>query len=91
MRQKINQYIKKIKKITLALLLLGAFVLKAQEVNKNKISNEVVRIYDSINKVKQAEKTKIEKELWYNKIGLRGYVQVRYNGLLSSNDKVACE
>jgi len=77
------------KKITLAFLLLGAISTKAQEVNK--ISKEVIRVFDSINKEKQVEKAKIEKELWYNKIALRGYVQVRYNGLLSSNDKVSCD
>ena len=77
------------KKITLAFLLLGAITTKAQEVNK--ISKEVIRVFDSINKEKQVEKAKLEKELWYNKIALRGYVQVRYNGLLSSNDKVSCD
>ena len=77
------------KKITLAFLLLGAIITKAQEVNK--ISKEVIRVFDSINKEKQVEKAKLEKELWYNKIALRGYVQVRYNGLLSSNDKVSCD
>jgi hypothetical protein len=79
------------KKIILALLLLSVFITKAQEIDKNKISIEVIRIFDSINKEKQAEKSKLEKELWYNKIGLRGYVQVRYNGLFSTNDKVACD
>ena len=77
------------KKITLAFLLLGAIIAKAQEVNK--ISKEVIRVFDSISKEKQVEKVKLEKELWYNKIALRGYVQVRYNGLLSSNDKVSCD
>jgi hypothetical protein len=47
---------------------------------------------DSLNQVKIAEeKSKPKKENWYENIGLRGYVQIRYNGLLSSNDKVSCD
>ena len=67
------------------------FLNNAQESNKSEIKKEVVRILDSIsliNKVKQTEKTKSDKEDWYNKVSIRGYVQVRYNGLFSSNDKV---
>lgn len=82
------------KKITLAFLLLGAFVAKAQEVKKDEIKKEVVRVLDSINSIdkeKQAEKAKADKELWFNKISIRGYVQTRYNGLLSTNDKVSCD
>ncbi len=70
------------------------FLNNAQESNKSEIKKEVVRILDSIsliNKVKQTEKTKSDKEDWYNKVSIRGYVQVRYNGLFSSNDKVSCE
>ena len=70
------------------------FLNTAQESNKSEIKKEVVRILDSIsliNKVKQTEKTKSDKEDWYNKVSIRGYVQVRYNGLFSSNDKVSCE
>jgi hypothetical protein len=39
----------------------------------------------------EEEKTKVKQEHWYDNIGIRGYVQVRYNGLFSSNDKVSCE
>jgi hypothetical protein len=48
---------------------------------------------DSINKVKKEsqEKAKTKKEGWYDKISIRGYAQIRYNGLLSSNDKVSCD
>ena len=82
-----------------------SFEAQAQKDNKTEIKNEVFRILDSINstaKVKQSEsdknierenieKTKAEKGDWYNKISIRGYVQIRYNGLFSTNDKVSCE
>lgn len=82
-----------------------SFAAHAQKDNKTEIKNEVFRILDSINstaKVKQSEndknierenieKTKAEKGDWYNKISIRGYVQIRYNGLFSTNDKVSCE
>lgn len=82
-----------------------SFTAQAQKDNKTEIKNEVFRILDSINstaKVKQSEndknierenieKTKAEKGDWYNKISIRGYVQIRYNGLFSTNDKVSCE
>jgi len=93
------------KKILFASLLFVSFATQAQDVKKDEIKKEVVRILDSINSVnkekltekeKQIVKEKIDnekadKEAWYNKIAIRGYVQVRYNGLFSSNDKVACE
>jgi hypothetical protein len=81
------------KKILIALFLVSTGVLQAQEINRDEISREVVRIMDSINKVKAAEeKAKPKKESqWYDKISLRGYAQVRYNGLLSTNDKVSCD
>jgi len=93
------------KKFLFASLLLFSFAVKAQDVKKEDIKKEVVRILDSINaagKEKQVEKDKIalkekadkekaDKEAWYNKIAIRGYVQVRYNGLFSTNDKVNCE
>ncbi len=64
----------------------------AQDVQKDEITKSVIRIVDSINKAKQQEdKNKPKKEHWYDNIGIRGYAQVRYNGLLSSNDKVSCE
>ena len=85
--------------------LFFSFTAQAQEDNKSEIRNEVFRILDSINftaRVKQSEnekniykeiieKTKSDKEAWYNKISIRGYVQIRYNGLFSTNDKVSCE
>jgi hypothetical protein len=79
------------KKILFAGLLIVSSLLNAQNIKKDEISREVVRVLDSINTVKQAEKAKADKELWYNKISIRGYVQVRYNGLLSTNDKVSCD
>jgi hypothetical protein len=81
------------KKLLFALFILGAGALQAQDLNKDAISKEVVRVLDSINKVKAAEeKAKPKKDTqWYDKISIRGYAQVRYNGLLSTNDKVSCE
>jgi hypothetical protein len=80
------------KKLLIALFIISTAVLQAQDVNKDAISKEVVRVLDSINKVKAAEeKAKPKKEVWYDKISIRGYAQVRYNGLLSSNDKVSCD
>ena len=64
----------------------------AQDVQKDEITKSVIRIVDSINKAKEQEdKNKPKKEHWYDNIGIRGYAQVRYNGLLSSNDKVSCD
>jgi hypothetical protein len=79
------------KKILFAGLLIVSSLLNAQDIKKVEISKEVFRVLDSINKVKDAEKTKADKELWYNKISVRGYVQARYNGLFSTNDKVSCD
>ena len=73
-------------------LVLFSCLVSAQEINKEAINKEVVRVLDSINKVKLAEeKAKAKKDLWYDKISLRGYAQIRYNGLLSTNDKVSCD
>lgn len=73
-------------------LILCALNMQAQETNKGEISKAVVRVLDSINKVKIAEeKSKPKKEHWFDNIGIRGYVQIRYNGLFSTNDKVSCE
>jgi Phosphate-selective porin O and P len=73
-------------------LALFSCIVSAQETNKEIITKEVVRVLDSINKVKLAEeKAKVKKDLWYDKISLRGYAQIRYNGLLSTNDKVSCD
>lgn len=64
-----------------------------KEINKQDVKNEVLRILDSINKAKLPE-TKSGggvEEHWYDRISLRGYAQIRYNGLFSTNDKVSCE
>ncbi|WP_026708837.1 porin [Flavobacterium frigidarium] len=81
------------KKLLFALFILGAGALQAQDLNKDAISKEVVRVLDSINKLKAAEENAKPKKdtQWYDKISIRGYAQVRYNGLLSTNDKVSCE
>jgi len=93
------------KKFLFASLLVVSSAVHAQDVKKDEIKREVVRILDSINSVnkekqvekdqlvekEKAEKLKADKEAWYNKLSIRGYVQVRYNGLLSSNDKVSCD
>jgi hypothetical protein len=82
---------KKIVFSTIAFLIVASGV-NAQELNKDAITAEVVRVMDSINKVKESqEKAKPKKEVWYDKISIRGYAQVRYNGLLSTNDKVSCD
>lgn len=93
------------KKFLFASLLVVSFATNAQDVKKDEIKKEVVRILDSINSInkekqvekdkqiekEKAEKIKADKEAWYNKLSLRGYVQVRYNGLFSTNDKVSCD
>ena len=90
------------KKILFAGLLFISFAVNAQDVNKDAVKKEVIRVLDSINKAKQAEtssttkkevteKEKSDKDAWYKKFSFRGYLQVRYNGLFSTNDKVSCE
>ncbi|PKB16327.1 porin [Flavobacterium sp. 5] len=86
------------RKILFAILLVVSFVVNAQDTRKDEIKKEVIRVLDSINsankeKVKQAEieKSEKDKELWYHKISFRGYAQIRYNGLFSTNDKVSCD
>ncbi|OXA82612.1 porin [Flavobacterium frigidimaris] len=77
----------------LAMLLLFACVSNAQELSKEDVKKEVVRLLDSINKAKLPDtKSGVSNdEHWYDRISLRGYAQIRYNGLLSTNDKVSCE
>ena len=77
----------------LAILLLCSCVLSAQELSKEDVKKEVVRLLDSINKAKLPDtKSGVSNnEHWYDRISLRGYAQIRYNGLLSTNDKVSCE
>ncbi|KAF2080222.1 porin [Flavobacterium sharifuzzamanii] len=87
-----------IKRKLLAVLLLLTCAANAQETNKQELNkqdvkNEVMRVLDSINKAKLPE-TKSGggvEEHWYDRISLRGYAQIRYNGLFSTNDKVSCE
>jgi hypothetical protein len=84
---------KMIKRKLVAVLLLISCAVSAQDMNKQEVKNEVIRILDSINKAKLPE-TKSGggvEEHWYDKISLRGYAQIRYNGLFSTNDKVSCE
>ncbi|MHC0446842.1 porin [Flavobacterium sp. 3-218] len=87
-----------IKKIILAVALIAVSVANAQEpnkqeLNKQDVKNEVMRILDSINKAKLPETKSGSgvEEHWYDRISLRGYAQIRYNGLLSTNDKVSCD
>ncbi|MWB93420.1 porin [Flavobacterium sp. GA093] len=82
-----------IKRKIIAVLLLLTCAAQAQDLNKQEVKNEVMRILDSINKTKLVETNAgvINTEHWYDKISLRGYVQVRYNGLFSTNDKVSCD
>jgi hypothetical protein len=76
-----------------AILLLITGVIHAQDVKKEDVKKEVIRLLDSINKAKLPEtKSGVSNtEHWYDRISLRGYAQVRYNGLFSTNDKVSCE
>lgn len=82
-----------IKRKLVAVLLLMNFAAIAQDLNKQEVKNEVIRILDSINKAKLPDtKSGVSnEEHWYDRISLRGYAQIRYNGLLSTNDKVSCE
>lgn len=93
-----------INKPIVIVLLLFSCVLNAQVVNKEEIKKEVVRLLDSINNAKlvdakapistkeELDKKELDKdERWYDKVSLRGYAQIRYNGLLSTNDKVSCD
>ncbi len=82
-----------IKKIIVAVLLVITCGAKAQELNKQDVKNEVMRLLDSINKSKLPDtKSGVSgEEHWYDRISLRGYAQIRYNGLFSTNDKVSCD
>ena len=82
-----------IKRKIIAVLLLLTCAANAQDLNKQEVKNEVIRILDSINKAKLPEtKSGVSnEEHWYDRISLRGYAQIRYNGLFSTNDKVSCD
>jgi hypothetical protein len=80
------------KKVILGIVVLISVWAEAQVVTEDKMTKSVLRILDSISKIKVSEeKSNPKKEHWYDNIGLRGYVQVRYNGLISTNDKVSCD
>ena len=80
------------KKYIFALVLLSTIIGNAQEIKKEEVAKYVEHIMDSIKKAKETEdKAKVKGDAWYDKISLRGYAQVRYNGLFSSNDRVSCE
>lgn len=36
-------------------------------------------------------RTEVKSTKWYDKLSIRGYAQVRYNGLLETNSKLGCE
>ncbi|TDO84262.1 phosphate-selective porin O/P [Flavobacterium chryseum] len=81
-----------IKRKIIAILLLFTCVANAQELSKEDVKKEVIRLLDSINKAKLPDtKSGVADEHWYDRISLRGYAQIRYNGLFSTNDKVSCE
>lgn len=81
------------KRKIIAIVLLFSYLANAQDLKREDVKKEVIRILDSINKAKLSE-TKtgdIQTDHWYEKFSLRGYAQIRYNGLFSTNDKVSCE
>jgi hypothetical protein len=82
-----------IKRKIIAVLLLITCVSHAQDLKKEDVKKEVIRLLDSINKAKLPDtKSGVSgEEHWYDRISLRGYAQVRYNGLFSTNDKVSCD
>jgi hypothetical protein len=80
------------RKILFAVLVLLSVSVHSQNLTNDQITKSVVHVLDSMNQVKVSqEKNKPKKEYWYDNIGLRGYVQIRYNGLLSTNDQVSCD
>ncbi|MBK0371083.1 porin [Flavobacterium agrisoli] len=80
------------KKSLIAFVLLLSGFVQAQDVQKEEVKKEVLRLLDSINSVKEKEKPqKTSGNKWYDVLSLRGYAQVRYNGLIATNDKVSCD
>ncbi|WP_281238108.1 porin [Flavobacterium praedii] len=88
------------KKFIVAIMVLTFGLVDAQEVTNDQITKAVARYMDSINRTKanndkllydSETKTEEKKENWYDKFSIRGYAQVRYNGLFSTNDKVSCD
>ncbi|WP_166924633.1 porin [Flavobacterium poyangense] len=82
-----------IKRKIVAVLLLVTCLANAQDLKKEDVKKEVIRLLDSINKAKlpDTKSGATGTEHWYDRISLRGYAQIRYNGLLSTNDKVSCD
>ncbi|MDR6845416.1 porin [Flavobacterium granuli] len=87
-----------IRRVIIALMVLTIGLSNAQEITNNpKVTNDqiqkaVAHYMDSVNKAKPVEIKETEKkEKWYDMFSIRGYVQVRYNGLFSTNDKVSCD
>lgn len=77
--------------VTLVVLFIG-FAGSSQSIKQSEINKAVLRALDSISKAKtEQEKSSPKKEHWYDNVAIRGYAQVRYNGLLSTNDKVSCD
>lgn len=78
------------KKIVVIVLMFSCF-LQGQDIQNAAVKKEVLRLLDSINTAKEIQNNSPKKEEWYKKIGFRGYAQVRYNGLIATNDKVSCD
>ena len=53
----------------------------------------VAVLFVAFNSLTQVSKDSTEKSTkkWYDKISIRGYTQIRYNGLLQTNEDLECE
>jgi hypothetical protein len=53
----------------------------------------VAVLFVAFNSLTQVTKDSTEKSTkkWYDKISIRGYTQIRYNGLLQTNEDLECE
>lgn len=73
-------------KKTAFLLVLSIFTSNYQSIAQNVVKDTVSKVVTTptISNSTTAKK-------WYDKINLRGYVQVRYNRLLETNPKLKCE
>lgn len=66
--------------------------IKIQKIINDQVSKAIAHYMDSVNKAKPVEIKETEKkQKWYDVFSLRGYAQIRYNGLFSTNDKVSCD
>jgi hypothetical protein len=52
-------------------------------------TSKMIAQTDTLPMVKR--KSEIRTEKWYDKLSIRGYAQVRYNGLLETNSQLGCE